>query len=80
MNSKQVLESLKNLGAENIESYFLINNYGYDFEYEGRKYDIRYWANCYGAALNQWILDRGVGNDLPYEDVKSLEKRILGAK
>lgn len=34
--------------------YTLINNYGITFEYKGHKFDMRYWANCYGTALNLW--------------------------
>lgn len=44
-------------GAENIEGYSLINNYGYTFTIKGKKCDARYWANCYGAALNVWQVD-----------------------
>ena len=48
------IQVLEILGAKNIEGYSLINNYGYTFEIDGTKYDVRYWANCYGVALNRW--------------------------
>lgn len=50
-SAKEVLERL---GATEIEGYCLISNYGYTFAYKGKRYDARYWANCYGAALNVW--------------------------
>ena len=51
---ESALEVLKRNGATNIEGYCLINNYGYTFELDGKRYDARFWANCYGAALNVW--------------------------
>lgn len=47
-------EVLKKHGAENVEGYSLINNYGYRYTIDGKKYDSRFWANCYGCALNTW--------------------------
>lgn len=54
MTEKNVAEVLQQIGAQNIKGYELINNYGFTFEYLGKKYDTRYWANCYGVALNRW--------------------------
>ena len=45
---------LEKHGATNIEGYCLISNFGYTFELDGKRYDARYWANCYGCALNRW--------------------------
>lgn len=56
MASREVM-ILEKFGAKNIEGYCLINNYGYTFEIDGKKYDARFWANCYGACLNVWIVD-----------------------
>ena len=47
-------EKLKKYGATEIEGYCLISNYGYTFKINGIKYDIRFWANCYGAYLGKW--------------------------
>lgn len=48
------IERLQKYGAEEIKGYTLINNYGYTFKIDGIKYDIRFWANCYGAEINRW--------------------------
>ena len=50
---------LQEYGATDIEPYNLISNYGYTFNLDGVKCDIRYWANCYGCALNSWQLMSG---------------------
>lgn len=41
-------------GATDIELYSLVNNHGYTFALGGKHYDARFWANCYGTALNRW--------------------------
>ena len=41
-------------GATEIELYSLVNNHGYTFALGGKHYDARFWANCYGTALNRW--------------------------
>ena len=51
MTNEEILEKY---GATEIERYCLISNYGYRFKIDGIKYDIRFWANCYGAELNRW--------------------------
>ena len=45
---------IKKHGGDNIKGYSLINNYGYTFTLGGVRLDLRYWANCYGVALNYW--------------------------
>ena len=50
-------EVLRKHGAMNIEGYCLVSNYGYTFEIDSKRYDARYWANCYGVALNRWMVD-----------------------
>lgn len=59
-------------GGENIESYFLVNNYGITFDYKGIKYDARYWANCYGVALKKWIISPSTEN----ANICALEKEL----
>lgn len=54
-NLKSAEKALKVIGAEEIESYVLVNNYGCTFKIGDREYDTRFWANCYGAAFNEWI-------------------------
>ena len=41
-------------GATDIEYYSLVNNFGYTFTLGGKHYDARFWANCYGTALDRW--------------------------
>lgn len=53
-------------GATNIEEYSLVNNYGFVFDLDGKKYDARFWANCYGTALNRWeVMSRNKREDDP---------------
>ena len=47
----RTLEALK---CKNIKSYELVNNYGYTFTLDDRKYDVRFWANLYGMSPNEW--------------------------
>ena len=47
-------EIIKNHGGEDVKGYILVNNFGYIFDHEGRTYDARFWANCYGASLMVW--------------------------
>lgn len=53
MEAKEILEKY---GASNIESYMLVNNYGYMFDLDGIRYDARFWANAYGVSLNRWSI------------------------
>lgn len=54
--AKQILEKH---GATNLDGYVLVNNYGWTFDMNGRRYDARYWANCYGVALDRWGISVG---------------------
>ena len=67
------LELIKSYGATNIEGYCLVNNYGYTFDLDGGHYDARYWANCYGCALDEWQI-HGRGNRT--EKIIELEKAL----
>ncbi len=67
------IEILKKYGATNIEGYTLINNYGYTFQLGGRRFDARFWANCYGVALDEWQIDSKWGLS---EDALKLIKLI----
>lgn len=51
MKAKEIIEQV---GVQNLKGYCLVNNYGYIFEKEGRRYDARFWANCYGASPMVW--------------------------
>lgn len=74
-NKEKILERY---GATEIESYSLISNYGYRFKIDGIKYDIRFWANCYGASLNRWEISPSTqGEDGTYIQMpKDLAKKI----
>lgn len=48
---------LRNAGCENVDSYMLVNNYGYTFTKGDVKFDLRHWLNCYGADVDYWSLD-----------------------
>lgn len=74
-NEKHVLNVLKSNGAENIEGYVLVNNWGYTFEVSGVKYDARFWANCYGAAVNAWEVF-ACGGKTDVELKKKIEKEL----
>ncbi len=50
-------EVLEKYGATNIKYYSLVNNYGFTFEIDNEKFDVRYWANCYGVAINKWSVE-----------------------
>lgn len=64
--SKEIRNDLSKIqGVENIEIYYLVNNYGATFTKNGVKFDLRRWANCYGVDLG-WGVDiiqghRGIG-------------------
>lgn len=66
------LELLKSIGCENVDSYMLVNNYGYTFTKGDLKFDLRHWLNCYGADVNYWSLD--AHNILYTKDYVKLEK------
>lgn len=65
---------LKEYGATDIEPYTLISNYGYTFKLDSIECDIRYWANCYGCALNSWQLMSG--GKLSKELTQAIESRF----
>ena len=56
MSKSRIVTALEKFGAKDIKGYSLISNYGYLFTLDGKRYDARYWANCYGAALDRWII------------------------
>lgn len=53
MDAKQIISKH---GGKVVESYMLINNWGYVVEYHGTRYDVRRWANCYGSDIG-WRAD-----------------------
>ena len=76
----EVIESASNggnsQGANKGLPYFLINNYGYTFELGGERYDARFWANCYGASLNYWIVHRVGEGSLDPDLKKQIENAL----
>ena len=47
----------------------LVNNYGCTFRIGDRKYDTRFWANCYGFCLNEWKTSGSERGDVPYDEI-----------
>ena len=49
-SNKEIIEALEQIdGVTDIKCYCLINNYGATFMKNGKKHDLRRWANCYGV-------------------------------
>ena len=60
----RIVTALEKFGAKDIEGYCLVSNYGYLFWLDGKRYDARYWANCYGVSLDRWgIMSAGHNED-----------------
>ena len=78
MYKEREIAILQEYGATDIEPYTLISNYGYTFSLDGIECDIRYWANCYGCALNSWQLMSG--GKLSEELAKDIESRFNNGK
>ena len=53
-SSNIAVRTLEALNCKDIQGYELVNNWGYTFMVGDRKYDLRFWANSYGVALNKW--------------------------
>ena len=56
MNEQEFKNGLQRMLFDDVEEYSLINNWGFSFNHNGVFYDLRYWANCYGVALNYFDL------------------------
>lgn len=67
---------LETAGADNIKGYCLVNNYGYTFNLNGVRCDARYWANCYGAALDEWRVDGRESNPETNAKLKEIETEL----
>lgn len=78
MYKEREIAILQEYGATGIEPYTLISNYGYTFNLDGVECDIRYWANCYGCALNCWqLMSKG---KLSEELTQAIENRFNDGK
>ena len=64
-------QDLRNAGCENVNSYMLVNNYGYTFTKGDVKFDLRHWLNVYGADVDYWSLD---GHQIDTKDYVRLDK------
>lgn len=64
-------QDLRNAGFENVNSYMLVNNYGYTFTKGDVKFDLRHWLNVYGEDVNYWSLD---GHQIATKDYVKLDK------
>lgn len=63
MNAREIIEKH---GGKIVESYMLVNNWGHIVEYNGATYDVRRWANCYGADCGwgvSWLSNKGGDRD-----------------
>ena len=60
--------TLIEIGLENVDYYSLINNYGFHFQHNNVKYDLRHWLNVYGASVDYWGL---YGRDLKTNEYTS---------
>ena len=50
-------QQLENLNLDNFKPYYLVNNYGFLFEVNGIRYDLRKWNNCYGDEVSYFTLE-----------------------
>ena len=64
-------QELRNAGCENVDSYMLVNNYGYTFTKGDVKFDLRHWLNVYGEDVDYWSLD---GHKIDTKDYVKLDK------
>lgn len=48
---------LEKLNLDNFKSYTLVSNYGFLFEINGIRYDLRKWNNCYGDVVSFFTLE-----------------------
>lgn len=60
-------------GVSEVKEYSLVSNYGVTFKKGGYSFDIRYWANCYGVALNYWSI-------MPSKEFAADGKNVNGPK
>lgn len=68
-----IQKMLEENGATNVELYVLVNNDGFTFEKDGKKYDLRHWRNVYGATCDFWDctpFER-------YEDTTDVERAFM---
>ena len=49
---------IEQFGGTDVKGYELANNWGLRFKIGKIGYDARYWANCYGVALNRWEVEQ----------------------
>lgn len=59
-------------GVSEVEYYTLINNYGATFKKNGKKYDLRRWANCYGVDCGWGVF--GYSGDDYNEAIEAIKK------
>jgi len=70
------IELFIDYGCTDVKSYTLVNNYGYTFKYDGVDYDARFWANCYGVAVNEWEIHSSQVNAKEIPAMIELEKAL----
>ena len=72
-DAAHVVQVLEQHGAEHIEAYNLIENWGYTFEIAGNKYDARFWVTCYGVPFNEWEVwpVKEIGDHILAKDIEN---------
>lgn len=57
-------------GVTDVYGYTLIANYGWTFQKSGYKFDVRFWANCYGTYIGDYDIH---GDKKFYQDGKKFQ-------
>lgn len=51
---KKEKEIIERNNAKIIDTYNLVNNYGYKILFNNNEYDLRHYLNIYGQEVNYW--------------------------
>ena len=83
---KEYIEDLKSCEDFQVDSYQLVNNYGYHIDYKGHRFDLRHWLNVYGERFDYWdiwcntnkqTMSKHVKRDITQKDLINLMEEIL---
>ena len=71
-------------GVTDVKGYVLVNNTGWTFSKNGFRFDVRFWANCYGVYVGAYELMGSsefyaAGNKLPKGHSSTNLEEILSA-
>ena len=81
MTNAEIEEKLKSIkGISNVNSYTLVNNWGWTFEKNGKHYDLRRWVNCYGVDLGWQVFGTKAEEDTnhftPINSIRAVFEQI----